>query len=121
MVYRIAADIIFVIHLAFILLVVFGGFLVLRWKRLALFHVPAFIWGILISFFGWVCPLTPLENWLRQRGGQVGYGGSFIEHYLLPIIYPSALTRNLQILLGLLVLIINVGIYSWILKNRKPC
>ena len=119
MIYRIAADIVVAIHFAFILFVVAGGLLVWRWKRLGLLHVPAFVWGILISFFGWVCPLTPLENGLRLRGGEAGYTTGFIEHYLLPLIYPTALTRSLQIILGLFVLFVNLGLYGWLIFRRR--
>ncbi len=114
MIYRLTADFVVIIHLVFILFAALGGFLVLRYRRLALLHLPAWFWAVLISFGGWVCPLTPLENWLRQRSGAVGYEVSFIEHYLLPIIYPGELTRSVQIFLGLLVLVSNLSIYGWI-------
>ncbi len=114
MVYRLAADLVVMIHLLFILFAALGGFLVLKYRRLAFLHLPAGIWAVLISFGGWVCPLTPLENWLRQYSGVAGYDESFIEHYLLPIIYPGELTRSIQISLGLLVLGINFSIYRWI-------
>lgn len=119
MLYRIAADFVVALHFAFIVFAVAGGFLVIWRKRWALLHVPAFSWAVLISFAGWVCPLTPLENWLRQRGGEAGYETSFIEHYLLPIIYPGELTRGIQIFLGLFVLILNVSIYSWVIFRRR--
>ncbi len=86
-----------------------------RWKRLAWLHVPAFAWAALIEFRGWICPLTPLEKRLRQLGGEAGYAGGFVEHYLLPLLYPSGLTRELQILLGAFVLLVNVVLYTWIL------
>ncbi|MDJ0575343.1 MAG: DUF2784 domain-containing protein [Xenococcaceae cyanobacterium MO_234.B1] len=114
MIYRLTADFVVLIHLAFILFAVLGGLLVLRYRRWALLHLPALVWAVLISLFGWICPLTPLENWLRERGGLLGYDTSFIEHYLLPIIYPGELTRRMQIFLGLFVLGINLGIYGWI-------
>lgn len=113
--YRVLADLVVVIHLAFVLFAVLGGFLVLRWKRCVWLHLPAVVWAALIEFAGWVCPLTPLENWLRERGGAFAYQSSFIEHYILPILYPSVLTRPLQIFLGLFVLGVNVGIYGWVL------
>ena len=113
MIYRLAADFVVVLHLAFILFVVFGGLLVLKYHRCALLHIPALIWAVLISLLGWVCPLTPLENWLRERGGIFGYDTSFIEHYILPIIYPGELTRGIQIFLGLLVLALNLSIYRY--------
>ena len=97
MLYRIVADLVVALHFAFVLFVVFGGVLVLKWKRSALVHIPAALWGVVIEFAGWVCPLTPLENWLREKGGAAGYRGSFVEHYLEPLLYPAALTRELQI------------------------
>ena len=113
MIYRLIADLVVLIHLAFILFAVLGGLLVLKYRRCAMIHLPAFIWAVLISLAGWICPLTPLENWLRERGGLLGYKASFIEHYILPLIYPGELTRTLQIFLGLLVLAINLGIYGY--------
>ena len=115
MLYRIFADIVIVIHLAFVLFAVFGGLLVLRWKRWACLHVPTVLWAALIEFAGWACPLTPLENWLRERGGAIVYRSGFVEHYILPLLYPAVLTRRLQIVLGLFVLGINLGIYGWVL------
>jgi hypothetical protein len=119
--YQILADTVLVIHLSFILFVVAGGFLV-RWRiGVAWAHIPAVAWGALIEFMGWVCPLTPLEIWARSRAGETGYAGGFVEHYLLPVIYPAALTHEVQIALGVLVLIVNVSIYAWILvRSRVP-
>ncbi len=116
MLYGVLADFVVMVHFAFVLFVVLGGFFVLRWKRCAWLHVPGVLWGALIEFTGWICPLTPLENWLRARGGTVGYRSSFIEHYILPVLYPTQLTLQLQITLGLLVLGINLGIYGWVLR-----
>ena len=119
MIYRLTADFVVLIHLAFILFAALGGLLVLKYPRCALLHLPALLWAVLISLAGWVCPLTPLENWLRERGGILGYDTSFIEHYILPFIYPGELTRRMQISLGLLVLIINLGIYGCrVLKTK---
>jgi len=101
-----------------VLFVVAGGLLVLRWRRVMLLHLPAAAWGALIEFQGWICPLTPLENWLRRRGGQAGYGGDVVEHYLLLVLYPTGLTRGIQIALGAIVLAINLGIYGMILRRR---
>jgi hypothetical protein len=109
------ADLVVLIHFAFVLFVVLGGLLVLRWRRVAFVHVPAALWGAWIELAGWVCPLTPLEQSLRLKAGEQGYSGSFIEHYLLPLLYPSALTRNIQLLLGCLVLGLNLGIYGYLL------
>lgn len=114
MAYQLLADTVLVVHLGFILFVVAGGFLV-RWRRsVAWVHLPAAGWGALIEFMGWICPLTPLENWARLRAGETGYTGGFVEHYLLPVVYPAALTRDVQIALGAAVLIINLSIYAWV-------
>ena len=113
------ADLLVLIHLAFILFVVLGGLLVLRWPRLAFVHLPAALWGALIEFGNWVCPLTPLEQKLRQSVGEGVYSGSFVEQYVLPLIYPSGLTREMQLALGLLVLLVNFLIYAFLLWKRK--
>jgi uncharacterized protein DUF2784 len=110
------ADLVVVVHFAFVLFVVMGGFLVLRWRRLAYLHVPAAIWGAWIEFTGRICPLTPLENALRARSGEAGYSGSFIEHYLLPTLYPSGLTRTVQLVLGGIVIILNLCVYAYIVR-----
>jgi len=112
------ADLVVAIHFTFVLFVILGGLLVLRWPRLAYLHLPAATWGVLIEFAGWVCPLTPLEQSLRLKAGEQGYSGSFIEHYVLPLLYPSALTRTIQLVLGCLVLGLNLGIYGYLLYRR---
>ena len=119
MLYQLLADIIVFIHLAFVIFAVFGGFLVFTWKRLAWLHVPAFLWAALIEFAGWICPLTPWENRLRELAGATPYRTDFVAHYLLPLLYPTALTRSLQIFLGVLVLSINMGIYGWLLWRGR--
>ena len=113
------ADLVLVVHFLFIAFVVAGGFAAVRWPRLAWAHVPCFVWGALIEFAGWICPLTPLENDLRIASGQAGYSGGFIEHYLLPVIYPGALTRGIQIWLGLSVLALNLLAYGWLLRRLR--
>lgn len=117
MFYGMLADVTVIAHFAFVLFAVFGGFLVLKWKRCAWIHLPVVLWAALIEFTGWICPLTPLENWLRAQAGTGGYSSSFIEHYILPVLYPTQLTRQLQITLGLVVLGINLGIYGWVLRR----
>ena len=114
-----AAQLVVLLHLAFILFVVFGALLVLRWPRLAWLHLPAVIWATLIEFFGGICPLTPWENQLRRIAGESGYSGGFIEEYLLPIIYPAELTRELQIGLGIGVLAINLLLYGSVYLRRR--
>lgn len=117
------ADLLVVAHLAFICFVVLGGLLALKWPRAAFLHIPAAMWGALLEFQGWLCPLTPLEQHFRTAAGEAGYTGSFIEHYLLPIIYPADLTRDLQLQLGVFVVVINAAIYGWLLaryvRHRK--
>jgi len=115
---NLAADLVVLIHFAFILFVVAGGLLVLRWPRLAWLHLPVVAWGAGIELIGWVCPLTPLENALRRAAGEAGYAEGFIEHYVLPVIYPAALTREIQLALGLFVLIANLAIYIVIALRR---
>lgn len=113
------ANVVLVLHLAFILFVVFGGLLVLLRRWIAWLHLPAVAWGILIEFAGWICPLTPLENWLRVEGGSRGYSGGFISHYLVSLVYPDGLTPALQWKLGALVLVINLGVYALVLRRRR--
>ena len=119
MLYRLLADATVVMHLVFVLFVVGGGFLVLWRPRLAWLHVPAALWGAFIEFAGWICPLTPLENWLREQGGRQAYATSFIEHYLIPVLYPQSLTRELQWVLGGLVLLVNVVAYAILLRRTR--
>ena len=116
--YLLLANLVVLLHLAFVGFVVLGALLVLRWPRLAWIQLPCALWGALIEFAGWVCPLTPLENRLRQLGGQAGYAGGFVEHYLLPVLYPQNLTRPVQVALGTLVLILNAAAY-WRLWHRR--
>ena len=109
--YKFLADLIVLIHFSFILFVVFGGFMALKWKKLIYIHIPAALWGTAISIIGWVCPLTPLEIELRVRAGSGSYTGGFIDHYLIPIIYPPGLTRGIQYYLAAGVIIINATAY----------
>lgn len=123
MTYNFLADIVVFIHLLFILYVLLGGLLVLKWKWMVSLHIPAAIWGALIEFMGWICPLTPLENHLRRQGGESGYSGDFVEQYIIPLIYPGGLTREIQIILGIAVIVINLAIYfvvirRWIKKDQ---
>jgi len=97
--------------------VVLGGFLAWRWRRLAWLHVPCAVWGAVIEYQGWVCPLTPLENDLRRRAGLAGYAGGFVEHYVLPALYPAGLTRPTQVLLGSVVVTVNLIAYGVLLRR----
>jgi len=116
---RLAADLLVLVHFSFILFVVSGGLLALRWPRLIWLHLPVVIWGALIECTGGVCPLTPLENSLRHLAGERGYSEDFIAQYLLPVIYPAELNRELQVLLGSGVLLINLAIYGLVYLHRK--
>ena len=107
------ANLVVVVHLAFIAFAVFGGLLALRWPAVAWVHLPTAIYGVCIEFVNVTCPLTPLEVWLRRRAGETGYEGGFIDHYIVPLIYPAALTRRMQILLGLALLFGNAVVYWW--------
>ena len=117
--YAMLADLTILLHATFILFVVFGGLLVFWRRGFAWFHVPCAVWGILIEFQSWVCPLTYLENDLRAAASTSGYDGGFIDHYLMPLVYPSGLTSDMQILLGLVVLFINVMIYALVWRKGK--
>jgi hypothetical protein len=119
MAFRLAADILVVVHLAFILFVVLGGFLAWRWHRLVWVHAPAAVWGALIEIAGWICPLTPWEVALRQRAGQAGYQSGFIEHYVMPIVYPPGLTPSVQLLLGGFVIAVNAAAYAGLIRRRR--
>lgn len=112
------ADAVLLLHFLFIVFVVAGGLLALYRPWIVALHLPAVLWGVLVEWTGWLCPLTPLEQSLRRAAGQGGYEGGFIEHYLWPLIYPAGLTRELQWLLGLLVIVINAMIYGAILVRR---
>ncbi len=119
MIYRALADLVLVVHLTFVLFVVLGGLLVLRWPRAAWLHIPAAVWGVLIEYTGWICPLTPLENSFRARGGEAGYSGGFIAHYIQPLLYPAGLTRSTQVVLGSLVLVLNLIAYGIAVSRMK--
>ena len=119
--FSLAAEAIVILHLGFVIFVVMGALLVLKWRWVLFVHIPAALWGALIEFQGWGCPLTPLENSLRAAAGQAGYPEGFIAHYLLPIIYPGSFTREVQITLGIIVIAINLAIYGWVIvRRRKP-
>ena len=119
MIFRWAADSVALVHFFFVVFASLGCLLALRWPRVIWLQIPAAIWGATIEFGGWICPLTPFENWLRLRGGSRGYSGGFVETYILPILYPAGLTRDIQIALGVIVVVVNIAVYSWILVRRS--
>ena len=112
---RLLADAVVLLHAAFVVFVVLGGLLVLWRRSIAWLHLPAAAWGFLIEARGWICPLTYLENDLRRRAGESGYEGGFVEHYVIPVLYPGALTREWQYLLAALVLAVNAVVYGVVL------
>ena len=119
MIFRLGADVVVLAHLSFVVFVVVGGFLVLRWPKLIYLHIPAALWGAWIEFAGWICPLTPWENALRRMAGDAGYEGGFIEHYLLSVLYPRGLTTQIQVLLGTAVVAVNVLAYTLYWRLRR--
>lgn len=119
MLYRFLADTLVVIHLGFVLFVVLGGLLVLWRRGWAWAHLPAAAWGALIEFGNWICPLTPLEIRFRVLGGEAGYSGGFVARYLTSLLYPEGLTRSHQLLLGGLVVVVNLAIYGWVLRQGR--
>jgi len=118
-IYRALADGVLVVHLGFIAFVVLGGLLVRRRRGMAWVHLPCVVYGAAIELRGWICPLTPLENRLRALGGERGYEGGFIEHYLLPLVYPEPLTARMQMALGIAVAAGNVAVYAWALRRSR--
>src|SRR5688572_31374187 len=119
MVFRGLADLVLLVHLLFVVFVVAGGLLVLRWPRLAWVHVPVALYGALIEFVGFICPLTPLEIRLRRLGGEAGYEGGFVEHYVTAALYPSGLTREIQIAIGAGVLVLNAVVYVIVVRRGR--
>ncbi len=120
MIYRPLADLVVWLHFLFIVFALAGGALTLRWRWMPWVHLPALAWGAAVEFTGWICPLTPLENALRRAGGAAAYSGSFVERYLVPLIYPGDLTREWQFALGGMLLVINVAIYAVVWYRRRP-
>jgi len=119
MMYPLLADLVLIVHLAFVVFVLCGGLLVLRWRWIAWLHLPAAAWGATVEFSGWVCPLTLFENWLREQAGEAAYQSGFVADYLLPILYPDDLTRDVQLTLGTAVLAINISVYGWLWRRTQ--
>lgn len=116
---QLLADLVLVLHSVFIAFVMFGGLIALCWKPIIWLHLPALLWGALIAIFGWVCPLTPLENSLRHLAGEAGYSGGFIAHYIAPVIYPAGLTPSLRVIMAVALVAVNVMIYLYIWRRRN--
>jgi len=121
MLWKWLADLVMTLHFAFIVFVVIGGVLAFFWRRTAWVHIPVALWGAVVNLAGWTCPLTPLEQWLRRRAGQEGYDGGFVEHYLAPIIYPDAMSRDIALAVGVGALAWNATVYGlafWLRRQR---
>ena len=119
MLFRLAAEAVLLTHLAFILFALLGATIAVRWRWIPVIHLPAAAWGFFIELTGRVCPLTYLENDLRIKAGQSGYTESFVEHYLLAIIYPAGLTREIQFALAAVVIVVNIAIYGWLFVRKR--
>jgi uncharacterized protein DUF2784 len=117
--YLFLANLVLVVHLAFVIFVLCGGLLTLKWRWIAWLHLPAVVWGAVVEFTGWICPLTPLEHWLRAQDGETPDNSDFIAHYLLPILYPGDLTRGIQVLLGSVVVVLNAAVYWWLWRRTR--
>jgi hypothetical protein len=119
MILRILADTVLVVHFSFIIFTLFGGLLALVGRTAIWFHIPVVLWSSVVNLAGWVCPLTPLENRLRELAGQAGYEGGFVEHYLMEVIYPGGMTRDLELTAGISVLVWNVLLYAYVLHRQR--
>lgn len=119
MIYRLLADVVVWVHLSFIVFALLGGLLVLWRSWWAWWHLPAAFWAFAIEMSGWICPLTPLENRLRELGGAAGYRSGFVENYIVPLIYPEALNRDIQLVLGALVVAVNLAVYGYVIYRRR--
>ncbi|MBI4842706.1 MAG: DUF2784 domain-containing protein [Nitrospirae bacterium] len=117
--YKAMADATALAHFLFVLFVIFGGLIVFKWRGAAWLHLPAALWGALIEFFGWICPLTHLENFFREKAGAVTMERGFVAHYILPLLYPAELTKGLQIKLGLFVIFLNIIIYGFVICRHR--
>ncbi|MES2538852.1 MAG: DUF2784 domain-containing protein [Pseudomonadota bacterium] len=114
MLYLLLADVVLMLHLGFVLFAVLGGLMVLRYRSVVWLHLPALCWAIIVQWRDWICPLTPLENTLRQWGGEAGYAGGFVEHVVSTILYPENLTLELRYVLGGVLLMVNAGVYAYV-------
>jgi hypothetical protein len=114
MFYLLLADLVLIFHALFVVFVVLGGFVVLRWRKVIWIHAPCVAWGVILEFQGWICPLTYLENDLLVAGGATRYTGDFIWHYLRPLVYPPGITADNQFLLGVIALVINLIAYTFV-------
>jgi hypothetical protein len=118
MIYRVLADLILVTHFAFAIFTVLGGLLVLRWRSLLWVHLSSALWGVVIQWANWTCPLTPIESYLREVGGEASYRGGFVEHYVSMVLYPENLTVELRYLLGIVLIVVNLMVYGYMFLRK---
>lgn len=118
--YHLLADLVLLVHVAFVGFVLLGALLAVKWRFILWLHLPAVAWGALVEFAGWICPLTPLENWLRIQAGKPPYTGDFISSYFGSILYPASLTREIQIFFGFVVVTLNAVVYWWLWRRQWP-
>ncbi|MBH0177750.1 MAG: DUF2784 domain-containing protein [Nitrospira sp.] len=119
MLYHVGANLVLLLHFSFVLFVLFGGFLLIKWPKFVWLHLPAVAWGAIVEFSGWVCPLTPLENWLLAQADEATYAGDFLVQSLSSILYPDALTHEIQLILGTALLVVNLAIYRWLWQTPR--
>lgn len=118
MIYEFLATTVAIVHLAFVVFAMFGGMLVLRYPKMLWLHLPALLWGVVVQWADWICPLTPLENYFRLRSGEAGFEGEFVEHLVSEILYPQDLTLELRYVLGLVLILLNVAVYAYVFLMR---
>ena len=116
---RVLADAAVAVHALFVVFVVLGGVLALRWPRVAVIHLPAALWGAWVEFTGAICPLTPFENQWRRAAGEAGYQGGFVEHYVVPVLYPEGLTPRAQVVFGVVVVAVNLAVYALVWRRWR--
>ncbi|OGB25807.1 MAG: hypothetical protein A3I66_05405 [Burkholderiales bacterium RIFCSPLOWO2_02_FULL_57_36] len=119
MMYRLLADFVLIIHFAFVVFALLGGLLVLRYRKILWWHIVALCWGVAVQWADWICPLTPLENYFRRIGGESGYAGGFIEHFVLKVLYPENLTLELRYVLGAVLIAVNIAVYLYVIFDRR--
>lgn len=118
-IYKFLADALVVFHMGFVTFVLVGGAVVLYWRRAMFLHLPAVAWGIYIEISHNICPLTPLENHLRRLGNAATYRGGFVDHYIMPVLYPNGLTHGMQVAIAVIIVVLNAAIYGWIVAGRR--
>jgi Protein of Unknown function (DUF2784) len=118
-VYTLLADLVLVVHLAIVVFALLGGALVLRHPKVLWVHLPVLLWGVVVEWADWICPLTPLENYFLHLGGKAGYTGDFVARFVSRVLYPEHLTLSLRYVLGLILIAVNVVVYGYVILRRR--